>query len=151
MNETVCPSTQKFPLPSNELLPVSQITLANTEADGNKNCNSILDPIVESDMVETVRAEISSALQDDTSKRGRKVLASKVGAKAGSFKAGEVGVATGTNRVSRANNDELIGKLVAFLSRFNNQTGGEGTNVPVKGLLVTVNVLVVTLKRTLIC
>ncbi len=55
MNETVCPSTQKFPLPSNELLPVSQITLANTEADGNKNCNSILDPIVESDMVETVR------------------------------------------------------------------------------------------------
>jgi hypothetical protein len=52
-------------------------------------------------MVETVRAEISSALQDDTSKRGRKVLGSKVGAKAGSFKAGEVGVATGTNRVSR--------------------------------------------------
>jgi len=101
VNETVCPSTQKFPLPSNELLPVSQITLANTEADGNKNCNSILDPIVESDMVETVRAEISSALQDDTSKRGRKVLGSKVGAKAGSFKAGEVGVATGTNRVSR--------------------------------------------------
>ena len=107
MNETVCPSTLKFPRPSNDLLPVSHDTLANTKANGNQNSDNVMDPIIENVTNETVRlstlkfpppsnesllvthGKVANTHVDGKrgmSKRSSKVVASKVGAIGGTSK-----------------------------------------------------------------